>query len=81
MDKEDMRRLIHYARIRAKYRGLKLSQITVEECIKDMRIWEKEIFAYALSRYLEGQNDSHFILIYMLYLLGGGGFGCCSPFE
>ena len=42
-----MRKLMHYARIRAKYRGVKLSQITVEECIKDMRIWEKEIFAYA----------------------------------
>lgn len=38
-----MRKLMHYARIRAKYRGLKLSQITVEECIKDMRFWEKEI--------------------------------------
>lgn len=54
MDREDMRNLIHHARIRAKHRGLKLSQITVEECIKDMRFWEKEIFAYALSRYLEG---------------------------
>lgn len=42
-----MRRLIHYARIRAKQRGLKLSQITIEECIKDMQFWEKEIFAYA----------------------------------
>lgn len=47
MNKEDMRRLIHYARIRSKYRGLKLSQIKVEECIKDMQFWEKEIFAYA----------------------------------
>ena len=54
MNKKDMRRLMHYARIRAKYRELRLSQITVEECIKDMRFWEKEIFAYALSRYLEG---------------------------
>lgn len=54
MNKKDMRKLMNYARIRAKYRGLKLSQITVEECIKDMRIYEKEIFAYALSRYLEG---------------------------
>lgn len=54
MNKKDMRKLMHYACIRAKYRGLKLSQITVEECIKDMRFWEKEIFAYALSRYLEG---------------------------
>ena len=54
MDREDMRRLIHYAHIRAKHKGLKLSQITIEECIKDMRFWEKEIFAYALSRYLEG---------------------------
>lgn len=49
-----MRKLMRYARIRSKYRGLSLSQITVEECIKDMRFWEKEIFAYALSRYLEG---------------------------
>ena len=54
MDKKDMRRLMHYARIRARYRGLNLSQITVEECIKDMCFWEKEILAYALSRYLEG---------------------------
>lgn len=46
MDKKDMRRLMRYARIRAKFRGLNLSQITVEECIKDMRFWEKEIFAY-----------------------------------
>lgn len=47
MDREDIRKLIHHARIRAKYRGLKLSQITVEECIRDMQFWEKEIFAYA----------------------------------
>lgn len=47
MDREDMRRLIHYAHIRAKHRGLKLSQITIEECIKDMQFWEKWIFAYA----------------------------------
>jgi hypothetical protein len=47
MDRKDMRRLIHYARIRAKQRGLKLSQITIEECIKDMQFWEKGIFAYA----------------------------------
>lgn len=37
MDREDMRKLIHHARIRSKYRGLKLSQITVEECIRDMQ--------------------------------------------
>lgn len=47
MDKKDMRKLMHYARIRAKHRGLKLSQITIEECIKDMQFWEKGIFAYA----------------------------------
>lgn len=47
MDREDMHRLIHYARIRSKYRGLKLSQITIEECIKDMYFWEIGIFAYA----------------------------------
>ena len=47
MDREDMRNLIHHARIRARYRGMKLSQITVEECIKDMYFWEKGIFAYA----------------------------------
>lgn len=47
MDREDMRKLIHHARIRAKYRGLELSQITVEECIRDMQFWGKEIFAYA----------------------------------
>lgn len=41
-----MRKLIHHARIRAMYRGLKLSQITVEECIRDMQFLEKEIFAY-----------------------------------
>ena len=47
MDREDMRKLIHHARIRAKYRGLELSQITVEECIRDMQFWEKYIFSYA----------------------------------
>lgn len=46
MDREDMRKPIHHARIRAKYRGLELSQITVEECI-NMQFFEKEIFAYA----------------------------------
>ena len=46
MDREDMRKLIHHARIRAKYRGLELSQIIIEECIRDMQFLEKEIFAY-----------------------------------
>ena len=48
MNKEDMRRLMVYARIRSKQRGLRLSQITVEECIEDMHSWEKGIFVYAL---------------------------------
>lgn len=53
MDREDMRKMIHHARIRAKYRGLKLSQITVEECIRDMQFWEKRFLRMRLLRYLE----------------------------
>lgn len=37
MDREDMCELIAFANIRCKKRGLKLSQLSVEECILDMK--------------------------------------------
>lgn len=55
-----MRKLMHYARIRAKYRGLKLSQITVEECIKDMRFWEKR---FLRMRYQDTLKDRMILIL------------------
>lgn len=37
MDKRDMRKLIDFANIRCKEKGLKLSQMSVEECVLDMQ--------------------------------------------
>lgn len=37
MDKRDMRELIDFANIRCKKKGLKLSQISVKECVLDMQ--------------------------------------------
>ena len=37
MDKRDMRELIDFANIRCKEKGLKLSQMSVKECVLDMQ--------------------------------------------
>lgn len=37
MDKEGMRKLIDFANIRCKEKGLKISQMSVEECVLDMQ--------------------------------------------
>lgn len=37
MDKINMRELIDFANIRCKEKGLKLSQMSVEECVLDMQ--------------------------------------------
>ena len=38
MDKIDMRVLIDFANIRSKEKGLKLSHISVKECVQDMQL-------------------------------------------
>lgn len=47
MDREDMRRLISYGDVYSKYTKRKLSAITVEECLNDMRFWDRDIWMYA----------------------------------
>ncbi len=47
MDKNDMRRLIMFGNVRSKLTKKKLSQITVEECLNDMRFWNRDIWMYA----------------------------------
>lgn len=47
MDKKDMHRLIMFGNVRSKLTKKKLSQITVEECLNDMRFWDMNIWMYA----------------------------------
>lgn len=47
MDKKDMHRLIMFGNVRSKLTKKKLSQITVEECLNDMRFWDRDIWMYA----------------------------------
>lgn len=47
MDKKDMCRLIMFGNVRSKLTKKELSQITVEECLNDMRFWDRNIWMYA----------------------------------
>lgn len=47
MDKKDMRRLIMFGNVRSKLTKKELSQITVEECLNDMRFWNRDIWMHA----------------------------------
>lgn len=47
MYKKDMHRLIMFGNVRSKLTKKKLSQITVEECLNDMRFWDRDIWMHA----------------------------------
>ena len=47
MDNKDTHRLITFGNVRSKLTKKKLSQITVEECLNDMRFWDRDIWMYA----------------------------------